>query len=131
MNMHGNNNKVSLKTSAIDSLDRHYRFNIEFYVFNEDGRQIAYCPSLDLATSGSTFNDAVSAFYECFQLYVETCVSNGTLLEDLEAHGWKVSRNAIKAPSFSSLLKKQELKRLVNSNIGYERVVTPAQIALA
>lgn len=123
--------KVTIKTSASDGLNSQYKFNIEFYVFAEDGLQIAYCPSLDLSSSGPTFNDAVSAFYECFQLYVESCVDSGTLLDDLAAHGWKVSSKAIKAPSFSTLLKKQEMKRLVNAGIGFEKIVAPAQIAFA
>lgn len=123
--------KVTLKTTALDSDNGQYKFNIEFYVFAEDGRQIAYCPSLDLSTSGSTFNEAISAFYECFQLYIETCVENGTLLEDLAAHGWKATRRSLQAPSFANLLKKPELKHLVNSGIGYEKIVAPARIALA
>lgn len=123
--------KVSLKTTATDSDNRHYKFNIEFYVFADAGQQIAYCPALDLSSSGATFNEAISAFYECFQLYIETCVENGTLLDDLAAHGWKTTRHTLRAPAFTTLLKKPELKHLVNSGIGFEKIVAPAQIAFA
>lgn len=122
--------RVTLKTTASDGENIRYKFNIEFYIFTQEGRQIAYCPALDLSTSGDTFNDAISAFYECFQLYIETCIAGGTLLEDLAAHGWKTTRNTLQAPSFSRLLKKPEMRELVNSGIGFEKIVTPAQIAL-
>ena len=131
MNPQRKKTKVTLKTTATDDCDRHYKFNIEFYVFVENGQNIAHCPSLDLSTVGATFNDAVSAFYECFQLYIEACVDSGTLLDDLAAHGWKASRHTLRAPSFTALMKKPELKRLVNSGIGFEKIVAPAQIALA
>lgn len=123
--------KVLLKTTATDSDNHTYKFNIEFYVFTEAGQYIAYCPSLDLSTSGPTFNEAISAFYECFQLYIETCVDSGTLIDDLKAHGWKTSRYELMAPTFSKLLKKPELKHIVNSGIGFEKIVAPAQISFA
>ena len=50
----------------------------------------AYCPSLDLATTGTDFQDAVKNFYECLQLHVECCMKMGTFEEDLKEHGWKV-----------------------------------------
>ena len=84
--------KLILKTSAKDNASTEYRFQLEFYVFQEDGVYIAYCPSLDISTSGDTFNEAVGNFHERFQLHVEWCVEHGTLLEDLAAHGWKVKR---------------------------------------
>lgn len=130
MNPGTNKTKVTLKTTATDDHNRQYRFNIEFYVFAQDGQNIAYCPSLDLSTSGTTFNDAVSAFYECFQLYIESCIDSGTLLEDLAANGWKATRRTLRAPSFAAQLRKPELRRLVNSGIGFEKIVAPAQIAM-
>lgn len=123
--------KLLLKTTATDSDNRTYKINIEFYVFSEAGQQIAYCPSLDLSTSGATFNEAISAFYECFQLYIESCVDSGTLIEDLKAHGWKTTRHALQAPTFTKLLKKPEFKHIVNSGIGFEKIVAPAQISFA
>lgn len=131
MNDKLNKTKIKLNTTAVDDNNRHYKFNIEYYVFVENGSYIAYCPALDLSSSGKTFNDAVSAFYECFQLYIESCIDSDTLFADLQAHGWKVSRKSIKAPAFTSLLKKPEMKRLVNSGIGFEKIVSPAQIAMS
>jgi predicted RNase H-like HicB family nuclease len=105
-----------------------YKFNIEFYVFTENGEYISYCPSLDLSTSGATFNDAVSNFHEMFQLYLECCIENNTLHDDLLSHGWVLQKQTIKPPTFMTLLKKPEMQRLIEGNIGYEKIVTPARI---
>lgn len=130
MNSNNKNPRVSFMTTATDNT-RQYKFNIEFYVFVENGQHIAYCPAIDLSTSGKTFNDAVAAFYECFQLYVETCVDNDTLVSDLIAHGWKVTKFTLRTPTFSYLIKKPEMKKLLNSEISFEKIVSPAQISLA
>lgn len=120
--------KVVLKTSAIDNAMTEYHFSIEFYIFQEDGTYIAYCPSLDLSTCAATYNEAISSFYEAFQLYIECCVENGTLYDDLTEHGWKMQKKSITPPKFTTLMKKPEMKKLMDSNISYERVVTPARI---
>jgi len=127
-----NSKKVKLNTSAVEiNTGDEYRFNIEFYVYKQDGKYIAYCPSLDLATSASNFNEAVSNFYECFQLYVETCVEAGTLHEDLLSHGWKLTKMSIVPPKSTTVLRKPEMKALIDSNINYERLSVPARLPLA
>lgn len=107
-----------------------YRFTLEFLVFQEGDLLIAYCPSLDLSTSGASFNEAVGNFYEMFQLYLESCVENGTLMEDLAAHGWEKVSGTIQPPPFSSLVFKPEMKHIVDGHFGYEKVVTSARIPL-
>ena len=108
-----------------------YRFSLEFFVFQENGLQIAYCPSLDISTSGTTFNEAIGNFYEMFQLYIECCVENNTLHDDLLAHGWKVQKKQMLPPTFAVLMRKPEMKKLMEGNIGYEKVVAPARIPMA
>jgi len=55
------------------------KLSVDFYVYEEGNLHIAYCPALDLTTTGTDFNDAVSQFHEALQLYVECCVDEGTL----------------------------------------------------
>lgn len=119
---------LRLKATANDNLDREYRFSIEFFIFQDSGLYIAYCPSLDISTSGKTFNEAVGNFYEMFQLHIECCVESGTLHDDLLAHGWKMRKRDIVPPAFSVLMKKPEMKKLMTGNIGFEKVVVPARI---
>jgi len=109
----------------MNKIDRHnnkYKFTIDYYVFNEKGTYISYCPSLDLSTSGDTISKAKSNFKEMFNLYLETCIEMGTLEADLEAHGWEKVKNNIKLPTFDKLMKKPEMKKLMNSNIGFNRI---------
>jgi len=121
--------KALLSTDVVDkNTEKEYHFSLEIYIFMQAGRYIAYCPALDLSTSAEDYNEAFSNFYEMFQLYVETCLEQGTLFEDLEAHGWKVQKMSIKPPKYTVLLKKPEMKNLMESNISFERVVTPARI---
>lgn len=122
--------KMILKTSAKDSASMEYHFHLAFYVFQENEAYIAYCPSLDISTSGRDFNEAVGNFYECFQLHVECCVEHGTLYDDLAAHGWKLREKRVLPPTFTALMKKPEMKRLMSGSMGFERVVTPARLPI-
>lgn len=122
-------NKIILQASAVEQTSgQEYHFLLEYYVFMQDGSYIAYCPSLDLSTSADNFNEAISNFYEAFQLYVETCVEYGTLQQDLELHGWKILKAGVRPPKTTTVLRKPEMKSLLDSNTSYERIVTPARI---
>jgi len=119
-NKHGNN--------TIDIDDNKYRFDVDVYFFKELDHISAYCPSLDLATTGTDFQDAIKNFYECLQLHVECCMEMGTLEEDLKAHGWKVSARKVVPPTFRTQLKRPQLSELMQSNTNYERISAPVRI---
>lgn len=121
-------NRIVMQSIIERNKSMEYRFSLEFYIFQENGSYIAYCPSLDISTCAKSYNEAISAFYEMFQLHIECCVENGTLYDDLVAHGWKIGKKTIFPPAFSSLMRKSEMKRLMNSSLNFERVVTPARI---
>lgn len=70
----------------------------------------------------------VGNFYEMLQLHIECCVESGTLHDDLLAHGWKMRKRDIVPPTFSVLMKKPEMKKLMTGNIDFEKVVVPARI---
>ena len=129
--MKNSNQRVKLTAEASDNFGKEYRFSIEFVIFRENDLFIAYCPSLDLSSSGESFNDAISNFYEMFQLYIESCVENKTLFADLAAHGWKMQKKTILPPKFSSLAKKPEMKRILNGTTGFEKVVVAARVPMA
>ena len=50
---------------------------------------IAYCPELDLTGCGFSENEAKKSFKVALDDYIEYALSEGTLEEDLIAHGWK------------------------------------------
>lgn len=105
-----------------------YHFNLDFIVFREGEVLIAYCPALDISTSGANYNEAISNFYEMFQLHVECCLEEGTLEKDLLSHGWKLDANAVKPPTLSKLTGKPEMKRLFSSDTNFERIAAPASL---
>lgn len=129
-NMRKVHDKLVLKVEATDHDLSEYRFSIEFYVFQEGEDYIAYCPSLDISSSGNDFNDAVANFYECFRTHVEWCVEHGTLIDDLIEHGWKKKKDTIMPPSFTAMLKKKEVRDLLGGRKAYEKVIVPAKVSM-
>lgn len=106
-----------------------FRFDVDVYIFKEEEHMTAYCPSLDLASTGTDFQDAVKNFYECLQLHVECCMEMGTFEEDLKEHGWKISPKRVVPPSFRTQLRRPQLAGLLQSNTNYERISAPVRIA--
>jgi len=99
-----------------------HKFNIQYYTYEEDGIVRAYCPALDMTSTGSNFNEAIANFYEHFQLYVETAIEDGTLLEDLKAHGWKIKGLTLIQPSFNDLFNtKEEFRELLEGSTKFDR----------
>jgi predicted RNase H-like HicB family nuclease len=120
-----------MKESILIPNKEEFKLSIEFYVFVEDGLYISYCPSLDISTSGETYNEAIGNFYEMLQLHIECCTDNNTLYDDLKSHGWKLDGENILPPSFMTLMEKPEMSKLMQGNIGFEKIVTPARIPVA
>lgn len=67
--------------------------DVRFVVFRERDVYIAHCPSLDISTSGETFDEAVRNFHEMFRLHIECCTNYGTMIADLAKHGISASDN--------------------------------------
>jgi predicted RNase H-like HicB family nuclease len=60
----------------------------------EDKQFVAYTPALDLSTSGHTFELARRRFSEAVRIFIEECVSMGTLGSVLKGLGWKKHNQA-------------------------------------
>ena len=108
--------KNSSRNNTIEVENNKFRFEVDVYIFREGDHLTAYCPSLDLVTTGTDFQDALKNFYECLQLHVECCIEMGTFEEDLKEHGWKVTEKKVVPPSFHTLLKRPQLSELMKSN---------------
>lgn len=117
------------RNNTIEVESNRFRFDVDVYIFREEEHMTAYCPSLDLATTGTDFHDAVKNFYECLQLHVECCMEMGTFEEDLKEHGWKVGSKRVVPPSFRTQLRRPQLSALMQSNTNYERISAPVRIA--
>lgn len=121
--------KDNVKTDTIHVDNNTYKFNVDIYIFKERENYISYCPSLDICSSGVDFNDALKNFYEAFELYADYWVKNGTLEEDLIAHGWNVVAHTAKPPCPQALLNRPMFNELLSGDNGFERVVSPVRIS--
>lgn len=92
--------------------------SLELYVWEEDEDYYVYSPALDLIGDGDSEDEAKDSFQNVLEEYLRSTNEKGTLLEDLENHGWKIDRanNEIEAPKRETLLKENEtLKQIVSS----------------
>ena len=61
---------------------------LEIMMFHEGDNFVAFCPALNLATQGKTFEEADKAFDELIQIFMEEVIEMGTLDKVLEESGW-------------------------------------------
>ena len=98
---------------------------MELYRFEEGNMHIVYCPSLDLSAAGTTAPEALREFVQIFKLHIEDCVEQGTLHDDLVAHGWKYTPTAFKAPKTTKVLARNPMLRDIVNNRSYRREIRP------
>jgi len=58
----------------------------------EEKSFIAYSPAIDLSSCGRTVLEAKANFEEALGIFIEECLSMGTLKEVLESCGWTKTR---------------------------------------
>jgi len=63
--------------------------NVPVSFYQEGDAVIACCPVLDLVTCGDTFAEAEHNFNDALKVFVEECVSHGTLEKVLLSSGWR------------------------------------------
>ena len=95
--------------------------SMELYSFVEDGVRIVYCPSLDLSAAGNTLTEAQREFEQIFKMHIEDCIENGTLRDDLLAHGWKQKQSVLNAPKATSVLSRNPMLRDIVNNRNYRK----------
>ena len=72
---------------------------VPYIMFEQGGFTVIYCPPLDLSGYGKTEEDAQQSFSITLDEYLSYTTSKGTLIKDLEMHGWKIkSKNLSKSP---------------------------------
>lgn len=64
--------------------------SVSVYLFQDGGAFVAYCPSLDLTGYDLTEDAARRDFEFVLNDWLREQTANGTLRQDLEAHGWKI-----------------------------------------
>jgi len=57
-------------------------------LFREGESWVAYCEGLDLSSFGATQDEALAAVQQAIRLFIESCISRGTLEQALSELGW-------------------------------------------
>jgi len=57
-------------------------------IIKEDNVYVAYCPALEIATQGETFEEAEQMFDELVRIFIEEAYNRGTLDKVLKDCGW-------------------------------------------
>lgn len=66
-----------------------FRVSVPVSFLKEGKYFIAYTPTLDLSTSGKSFEEAKKRFTEIIQIFFEELLEKGTLIEVLSGLGWR------------------------------------------
>ena len=61
---------------------------VEYFILKEREIFAAYCPALNLATQGDTYEKACKSFEEALQIFIDEVMEMGTLDEVLRENGW-------------------------------------------
>lgn len=85
-----------------DSVD----LSVSVFLFREDETYIAYCPSLDISGYDKTEEGAKADLEYMLKSWAKEQLTNGTIREDLEVHGWKVGSTVAREPSVQDLVRK-------------------------
>jgi hypothetical protein len=100
-----------MKNTTVTSLQ------VGIITFNGDHSIIAYCPSLDLTGCGYTEHEALESFNIVLEEYLKYTTEHGTLIADLEEHGWKIKGSGkFTPPKISeSLQRNKDFDNIVNN----------------
>lgn len=69
-----------------------FKIGVEVFIFQEDNQFIAYSPSLELSSYGSSYVDAGNAFEEAASIFFKYAQKKGTLIADLLELGWTITK---------------------------------------
>jgi predicted RNase H-like HicB family nuclease len=69
------------------------RYGVQVSFLREGSQFVAYCPALDLGTSGDTFEQARENFRDASRIFIEDLIADGTVEEVLSSLGWELKEN--------------------------------------
>jgi len=79
--------------------------SVSVLLFREQGAYIAYCPSLDLSGYDTTEQAARANIKYVLDDWLCEQVGNGTLINDLQQHGWQVKKHTASEPAMLDILR--------------------------
>lgn len=103
--------------------------SVSVYLFRDGDTFVAYCPSLDLTGYDLTEEAARSDFEYILREWLREQTENGTLRQDLEAHGWKIGgENKGNEPILHDLLEANRNAAQVLSEPEYRKTNVHAMV---
>ena len=80
--------------SALRRTRAEFKFTLPFETHQEGRWIIAYCPALELASQGQTFEKAKSNLVEAIRGFLESCYDRGVLDEVLKESGFELAQQS-------------------------------------
>ncbi|MBO4670436.1 MAG: hypothetical protein J5640_01140 [Bacteroidales bacterium] len=105
-------NRIDINTTNI-------RVWLDVFSYKEDGVQMMYAPALDLCGYGATMDEAKKSFEVVVTEYLRFGLENGTLKDDLSAHGWTSSSEMqeYESPDILSIIRSnKQLQTVMHRN---------------
>jgi hypothetical protein len=107
------------------------KFNLPLIIFEEDGSQIVYCPSLDISGYGNNETEAIESFQVCLGEFLMYTIHKKTFHSELERLGWKFKKNSPKPmtpPDMIRLLEKNENFSRIFNNFPFRKIDSPIEL---
>ena len=109
-------------SGRLDHKDKSLNVCLNMYLFKEDESYIVYCPALDMSAYGNSEEHAKKSFEDIFTITIKYMLDKNTMKDDLISHGWQIKslkQRKIKAPSFETMLERNESFREILENKEY------------
>lgn len=87
----------------------HFAVSVPIQMIKEGKAFVAFCPALDIATQGNTFEEAQKMFQELVMIFIEEIDKMGTINEVLSSLGWTKSKNSTWVPPDRQLIKEMQI----------------------
>jgi hypothetical protein len=109
-----------------------HQINIEVEVIEYQDKNLfyAYTPSLSLVGYGNTVEEARKSWEVVLEEYFRYTTNKQTLVQDLENHGWQVSKNNVNPPSIAWLLQNNQQVSEVYDNHNFYKNSRPVKMDL-
>jgi len=107
--------------------------SVSVFLFRENSAYIAYCPSLDLSGYDTTEQAAQANLKHVLNEWLNEQVESGTLVKDLQQHGWQVKKRTAAEPAMLDILRHRSasvLKNILNMR-EYVRTNIKTEVAAA
>lgn len=111
-------NYIKITKDGIDA-------NLDVFIYENDGFQIAYAPALDLMGYGKTIEDAKASFEIVIEDFFECGIQRKTLNTYLKEHGWtnEAKKVEFKSPQVWIILQRnKQLQEIFSSDFQKQTV---------